>query len=69
MESVLAHIARKERDRIRVIRVDVARQPELADRFRVDEVPTLVLVDQKKAVDRVSGRASAPQIERMLTAL
>jgi thioredoxin 2 len=69
MESVLAHIARKERERIRVIRVDVATQPELADRFHVDEVPTLVLVDRKKAVDRLSGRASAPQIERLLSGL
>jgi thioredoxin-like negative regulator of GroEL len=66
MESLLAHLARKERDRVRVMRVDVGEQPELAEKFRVDSVPTLVLVKRKRAVDRIAGRASAPAIETML---
>ena len=66
MESVLAHIARKERGRVRVTRVDVEEQPELAKRFRVTEVPTLVLVADKRAVARLDGRVSAPRIEQML---
>ena len=66
MESLLAHLARKERARLRVMRVDVEQQPELAERFRVDDVPTLVLVKGKRVVDRIEGRASAPTIETML---
>jgi thioredoxin 1 len=66
MESQLAHIARKERDRLRVTIVDVDERAELAERFRVDTVPTLVLVKDKRAVARIDGRASAPRIERML---
>jgi thioredoxin-like negative regulator of GroEL len=66
MESLLAHIARKERSRLRVARVDVEQRPDLADRFRVNEVPTLVLVKDKRAVARIEGRTSAPRIERML---
>ena len=66
MESVLAHIARKERGRVRVTRVDVEEQPELAKRFRVTEVPTLVLVKDKRAVGRLDGRVSAPRIEQLL---
>ena len=66
MESLLAHLARKERMRLRVIRVDVDRQPELAARFKVVDVPTLVLVKGKRAVDRIEGRVSAPSIEAML---
>ena len=66
MESLLAHVARKERQRLVVRRVDVERRPELAERFSVDEVPTLVLVKDKRVVARVTGRASAPKIERML---
>ena len=67
MESLLAHLARKERTRVHVMRVDVEAQPDLADKFRVREVPTLVLVKRKRAVDRIAGRASAPAIEAMLT--
>lgn len=66
MESLLAHLARKERARLRVRRVDVDASPELAERFKIDVVPTLVLVKDKQAVARLDGRTSAPRIEAML---
>jgi thioredoxin-like negative regulator of GroEL len=66
MESLLAHLARKERGRLRVMKVDVESQPELAERFKVGQVPTLTLVQGKRVVDRIDGRASAPRIESML---
>ncbi len=66
MESLLAHLARKERDRLRVMHVDIDRNPEVGQKFRITTVPTLVLVKQKKVVGRIDGRASAPRIERML---
>jgi thioredoxin-like negative regulator of GroEL len=66
MESLLAQLARKERARLKVIRVDVDVQPELAERFRVAEVPTLVLVKGKRVVGRLEGRVSQPRIEAML---
>ncbi len=66
MESLLAHIARKERDRLRVSKIDVDEQPELAERFRVEQVPSLALVVQKRVVSRIDGRATAPRIESML---
>ncbi len=66
MESLLAHLARKERARLRVRRVDVDASPELAAQFKVEVVPTLVLVKGKQAVARLDGRTSAPRIEAML---
>jgi thioredoxin-like negative regulator of GroEL len=66
MESLLAHLERKERDRLRVRRVDVDAHPHLAERFKVELVPTLVLVKGKQAVARIDGRTSAPRIEAML---
>jgi thioredoxin 1 len=68
MESLLAHLARKERERLSLRLVDVDARPDLAKRFRVTDVPTLVLVKDGRAVDRMEGRASAPAIERMLAA-
>jgi thioredoxin-like negative regulator of GroEL len=66
MESVLAHIARKERGRLRVGRVDVDDLPEVAARFGIETVPTLVLIKDKRAIERLEGRVSAPRIEQML---
>jgi thioredoxin 1 len=66
MESLLAHLARKERMRLNIMSIDVDDQPELAEKFNVSAIPTLVLVVGKRAVDRLEGRASAPAIETML---
>jgi thioredoxin-like negative regulator of GroEL len=66
MESLLAHLARKERARLRVSRIDVDESPEIVKRLAVTEVPTLVLVKDRRPVARLDGRVSAPQIERML---
>jgi thioredoxin 2 len=66
MESLVAHIARKERERLRVIQVDVDQRADLVEKLAVQDVPTLVLVVDRKAVARLDGRASAPKIEAML---
>jgi thioredoxin 1 len=66
MESLVAHLARKERARLRVQEIDIDEEPELAERFRVTTVPTLALVKDKRVVDRLEGRVSAPRIEQML---
>ena len=66
MESLLAHLARKERERLRISRIDVATSPEWVERLSVTQVPTLVLLKDRRPVERLEGRVSAPQIERML---
>lgn len=66
MESLMAHLARKERDRLRVTTIDVDERPELAEQFQVQTVPTIALVKDRRVVGRIEGRASAPKIEQML---
>jgi thioredoxin-like negative regulator of GroEL len=66
MESLLAHVERKERDRLRIRRVDSDEHPELVDKFEVDEVPSLVLVVEQRVVARLDGRANMPQIEQLI---
>lgn len=66
MESLLAHLARKERGRLRISLVDVDKASELTEALNVTQIPTLVLVAERKTVGRLEGRASAPQIEKMI---
>ena len=66
MESIVAHIARSERHRLRVLQVDVAKRADLVEKLEVLNAPTLVLVIARKVVARIDGRASAPKIEAML---
>ena len=66
MESLLAHVARKERDQLDVKKVDVEDRPDIARRFRVDQAPALVLLKGGRIVARIDGRATTPRIEEML---
>ena len=66
MESLLAHVARKERDRLRVRRVDADRDSRLLSKFAVEQVPSLVLVIDQRVAGRIDGRASLPEIEQLL---
>jgi thioredoxin 1 len=68
MESLLAHIARRERETLAVRRVDVDDRPDLAERFRISEVPALAIVKGKRVVATLEGRATAPKIESLLDA-
>jgi thioredoxin-like negative regulator of GroEL len=51
MESQLAHVAHKERERLRVSAIDVAESPELTDRLGVTHVPILILFQDRKLVE------------------
>jgi thioredoxin-like negative regulator of GroEL len=66
MESLLAHLARKERSRLRIALIDAEDQPDWIERLGISVIPTLVLIKDRRPVDRLEGRASAPQIERMI---
>jgi thioredoxin-like negative regulator of GroEL len=66
MDSLLAQLARKQRERLRVARVDVEEDAATAARFRIRKVPTLVLVKGKRTIARFEGRAKAADIEQLV---
>jgi thioredoxin-like negative regulator of GroEL len=66
MESLLAHLARKERSRLRISLIDADESPELLKALAVTQIPTLVLVKSRRTVARLEGRVSAPQIEKTI---
>jgi thioredoxin-like negative regulator of GroEL len=67
MESLLAHLARKERGRLSIALIDADRETDWVERLKVTQIPTLVLIKDRRPVDRLEGRVSAPQIERMIS--
>ena len=66
MESLIAHIARKERRRLTVVSVDADENAGLAERLDVEEIPTIVLVKERAPVGRLEGRATGGQIDAMI---
>lgn len=49
--------------KVKVIRVNVDEQPEIAQAFKVMSIPTLVLFEKKEEVRRVVGARSKSAIE------
>ena len=56
----------KERSGILFAKVNVDEQPELAGRFGVRGIPTLVFLKDGKEAGRVSGAMPKPQFEKLL---
>jgi thioredoxin-like negative regulator of GroEL len=63
MESLVAWVKVTQKRRLRVIDVDVDRNPVLTRELDVTEVPALVLIKEGRVVDRLDGRATGRQID------
>jgi thioredoxin-like negative regulator of GroEL len=57
---------RQNHDTFDLVRVNVERRPDLAARFRVDELPTLVVVERGRVAGRIVAPAGCRQLQREL---
>lgn len=60
LEKVAADLAGK----IKLVKVDIDKNPRLAQRFEVQAVPTLLVLDKGQAIARQAGAAPAPALRR-----
>ena len=58
--------SRRNHETFRRRDVDVDEQPELARRFRVKELPTIIVVHEGQVAQRLEGRVGIPQIRTAL---
>lgn len=54
---VLEQLARERAGRVKLVKVDVDKSPELSRRFGVQAVPTLVILDKGRPIARQAGAA------------
>jgi thioredoxin-like negative regulator of GroEL len=68
VESYLAQVlqGRGNHESFRLYRVEVDEHPELVRQFRIDEVPTLVVVDGNRERGRLETPKSCRQIKDLL---
>lgn len=60
----LEQVARETAGRIKLVRVDVDQAPRIAQRFQVQAVPTLILMDRGEVIARQAGAAPAPALRQ-----
>lgn len=66
MESLVAWVKVTQKRRLRVVEVDVDRNPALARELEVTELPSLVVIKDRQVVARLEGRATGRQIEDLI---
>lgn len=66
MESLVAWVKVTQRTRLRVVEVDADHHPGLVAELAVTEVPALVLVEGRRVVGRLEGRATGRQIDELI---
>ncbi len=66
MAGLVAWVRVNQKRRLRVVDVDVDRNPGLVERLRVTTIPSLVLIKGRRVVGRLEGRATGREIERLI---
>ncbi|MEJ2596528.1 MAG: thioredoxin [bacterium] len=63
---ILVDIARELKGKVKVIKIDVDRNPEIAGRFQIRGVPTLILFKNGQSIWRQSGVADKANLTGIL---
>jgi len=66
MAPILEQVAAQHSGKLRVIKLDVDKNPAVAQQFRVQSIPTLILFSHGQPVWRQAGVVAAAQLTRAL---
>ena len=66
MESIVATLQTRQRGRLGVRTVDADAEPELVRRLGLDQLPAVVIVKDRRAVECVCGRMTLEELERVI---
>ena len=63
LTPVLEQLSKEWSDKITIIKVNTDEKPELAGRYNITGIPTMILFKNGQEAKRVSGALSLPQIK------
>jgi thioredoxin 1 len=66
MAPILEQVASSVKEKAKIIKIDVDKNPAAASAYRVQGVPTLVLFKEGKILWRQSGVVQANDLERLI---
>lgn len=69
MRSVIGNICQELQQSILVVQVDIDREPELARRFMVERVPTILIIHRNELKEQIEGIVPNHQLSSKLGAL
>lgn len=66
MKPILHDLHQKMGDKVRILKIDVDRNPAVAGNYRVSGVPTLILFQNGNILWRQAGVVPANQLEKVI---
>jgi len=66
---VFSEAARRFEPRLRLAKVDTEAQPQLAQRFAIRSIPTLLLLRQGREIKRQAGALNAAQLQQFVASV
>ncbi len=62
MAGFLEQASESLKEKIKIVKIDVDKYPDIASQYEVTALPTLVLFKQGKPVDKIEGVIRPPQL-------
>ncbi|MDJ0573962.1 MAG: thioredoxin [Xenococcaceae cyanobacterium MO_234.B1] len=69
MNPVLEQVGAHLRDRLQVVKIDTDRYPNIASRYHIQALPTLILFKNGQPTERIEGVVQAPQLLQHLNSM
>lgn len=66
MVPILEQVNAQLTGKMKIVKIDTEKYPELATEYEISALPTLVLFKGREPVDRIEGAMSAPQLVQHL---
>ena len=66
MAPILEQVNQQIKDKLRIVKIDTDKYPQLASRYHIESLPTLVLFKNGQPVDRIEGVIQSPQLVERL---
>ena len=69
MAPILEQVNQQIKGKLRIVKIDTDRYPQLASRYHIEALPTLVLFKNGEPVGRIEGVIQPQQLEERLNSI
>ncbi len=69
MTPILEQVNQQMKDKMRIVKIDTDKYPNLASRYQIQALPTLVLFKNGQPADKIEGVIEVPQLLERLGSL